>query len=435
MVIDGSAGASALLGLDGFVVLAHVEHDGELWLLVETTSERAGCPACGVRAVGHGRREVKVRDLPVAGRPVVLVWRKRTWVCPEPRCEKGTWSEESPAVLPRASLTERARWEICRRVGQDEDSVAEVARAFGVGWHTAMEAVRGRGTPLVEDPVRLEGTGALGLDETAFLLACAARHAVFVTGFVDLDSAKLLDVVLGRSAAAVTAWLTERPREWLAAVSVAALDPHRAYANGLIAHLGHATVVVDHFHSVRLANAAIDDVRRRVQQETLGHRGRKGDPLYGIRRLLLRGAERLDERAWTRLERGLDAGDLHGQVTAAFLAKELLRDVYGAVDLAHARRRLVAFYQYCVDAEVPELARLAKTISAWETEVLAYHTTGLSNGPTEAVNLLIEKIRRIGHGFRNFENYRLRLLLRCGHVKWQTRSTARIRGRHPRLVA
>lgn len=83
---------------------------------------------------------------------------------------------------------------------------------------------------------------------------------------------------------------------------------------------------------------------------------------------------------------------------------------------------------------MPELTRLARTVRAWEAPVLAYRTTGLSNGPTEAVNLLIEKVRRIGHGFRNFDNYRLRLLLRCG-VRWQTRPAARMRGRQPRLVA
>jgi transposase len=86
------------------------------------------------------------------------------------------------------------------------------------------------------------------------------------------------------------------------------LDPFRGYANGLLAQLGHATVVLDHFHAVRLANAAVDDVRRQVQQEMLGHRGRKGDPLYGIRRLLLVGAERLDERGRSRIAAG-PAGD------------------------------------------------------------------------------------------------------------------------------
>jgi hypothetical protein len=61
---------------------------------------------------------------------------------------------------------------------------------------------------------------------------------------------------------------------------------------------------------------------------------------------------------------------------------------------------------------VPELHRLARTIDAWRNELLAYFDTGgISNGPTEAMNLLIKKIKRTGHGFRNFDNYRLRLLL------------------------
>jgi len=94
----------------------------------------------------------------------------------------------------------------------------------------------------------------------------------------------------------------------------------------------------------------------------------------------------------------------------------------------------VAFYQHVADADVPELTRLAKTVSSWETEILNYHVTGISNGPTEAQNLIAEKLRRIGHGMRNFENYRLRLLLHSG-VEWDTPATARIRRRHPRLIA
>jgi transposase len=433
-VKHASDGATALLGMPGFVAGGHLEMDGEVWLRVETMVGAVGCPGCGTRAVGHGRRWVRVRDLPMAGRPVVLVWGKRRWRCPDPDCEVNTWTETTEAIGARASLTVRARAEMCRRVGEDEDSVAVVARDFGIGWHTAMAAVRDHGRPLVDDPQRLEGVDAVGLDETRFLAATPTHRTVYVTGFVDLDRARLLDVVPGRSGQAVRDWLGRRPGDWLAGIDVVALDPFRGYANGLLAHLGHATVVIDHFHAVRLANAAIDDVRRRVQNDTVGHRGRTGDPLYGIRRLLLVGHERLDGRGWDRMMTGLAAGDAYGEVGAALLAKELLRETYAAVDHHHARRCLVVFYQWCAEADVPELVRLAKTISAWEHEVLAYHTTGMSNGPTEAVNLLIEKVRRIGHGFRNFENYRLRLILRCG-VTWQTRHTARIRGRQPHLVA
>lgn len=87
--MNSSDGATALLGMPGFVVGAQLVVDGELWLNVETTADAAGCLACGTRAVGHGRRRVKVRDLPMAGRAVVLVWNKRTWRCPEVDCEVG----------------------------------------------------------------------------------------------------------------------------------------------------------------------------------------------------------------------------------------------------------------------------------------------------------------------------------------------------------
>lgn len=434
MSVHGSDGATALLGMAGFVVGAQMLENDEWWLLIETTADRAWCPTCGVRAVGHGRRRVQVRDLPIAGRPVRLVWTKRVWRCADPDCATKTWSETSELIPPRASLTARAGVEICRRVGEDADSVAEVARAFGVGWHTAMAAVRSHGEALVDDPDRLGGPSTLGLDETSFLRAGPTHPRVMVTGFVDLDRHRLLDVVEGRSGQVVRDWLDQRPADWVEAIRVAVIDPFRGYATGLADRLVDATIVVDHFHAVRLANAAIDDARRRVQQAQLGHRGRKDDPLYRVRRTLLVAHDRLTDTQRERVVTLLRSGDPDGEVAATYLAKELLREVYAARSLRTARRRLQRFYEHCDHASVRECRRLAKTIRAWETELLAFHTTGRSNGPTEGINLLIKKVKRVGHGFRNFTNYRLRLLLHCG-VEWQTPSTARVRGRQPRFIA
>jgi transposase len=194
-------------------------------------------------------------------------------------------------------------------------------------------------------------------------------------------------------------------------------------------------VVVDHFHAIRLANVVVDQVRRRTQQATLGHRGRKRDSLYRIRKLLLVAAEQLTSRGRARLRAGLALGDPTGEVAAAWQGKELLRAVYAAVGMAAARAALGRFYRWADGVGVAELTRLARTVRAWEGEILAFHVTGgCSNGPTEAMNLLIKKVKRVGHGFRNFANYRLRLLLHCG-VAWQTHRTARLRGRSPRLVA
>ncbi len=263
-----------------------------------------GCVGCGERAELHGRRTVRVRDLPAGGRPVVLCWRKRIWRCREPACGVRTWTERAAAIRPRAVLTERARAEACRRVGKDAHAVAAVARDLGVGWATIMRAVADHGTPLVDDPVRLDGVATLGLDETTFLKATRLAPTRWVTGLVDLEQSRLLDVVADRTRAAVDRWLGTRPRGWLAQVGTVALDPWRGYASALVVPLGHATVVVDHFHAIRLANLVVDQVRRRTQQATLGHRGRKRDPLYRIRKLLLTAAEQLTSRGRVRLRAG-----------------------------------------------------------------------------------------------------------------------------------
>ncbi len=432
--------AAAMLGLPGFRVLATAEFDGELQVQVETTEDLVGCPRCAAVAVCHDRRLRLVRDLPAGGRPVVLCWSKRVWRCRQRACPQATWSEHTEVVRPKGVLTERARAEACRRVGQDAHSVAQVAADLGVGWPTIMRAVREFGQRILNAEWVDQAVTQLGVDETAFLAATARSHTQFVTGLVDLKPAgggpaRLLDVVQGRSGAVVSDWLTERGSQWCARVQVAALDPFRGYDTAFRTGLPTATVVLDCFHAVKLANTAVDSVRRRVQQQTLGNRGRTGDPLYGIRRVLLRGAENQTVTSLTRLLDGLAAGDDHNQVGHAYIAAQELRHVYGARDLAQARDRLFAFYTACADTDIPELHRLARTISAWQNQLLAYFTTGrASNGPTEAVNLLVKRIKRVGFGFRNFDNYRLRLLLHCG-ITWNTHRTTRIRGRSPRMAS
>ena len=335
-----SASGSALLGLDGFQLVSAELVAGEWQLAVQTTATMIGCVGCGVRAAPHGRRTVRVRDLPIGGRPVVLAWRKRLWRCREPACGVRTWTERVAMIRPRAVLTERARAEACRRVGKDAHAVTAVARDLGVGWATVMRAVADHGRPLVDDPTRLEGIAALGLDETSFLKATRVAPTRYVTGLVDLERGRLLDVVADRTRTAVDGWLGARPHSWLARVGTVAIDPWRGYASALVARLGHATVVVDHFHAIQLANMVVDQVRRRTQQAILGHRGRTRDPLYRIRKLLLTAAEQLTSRGRARLRAGLAAGDPGDELVAAWQGKELLRAVYAASDLAHARAAL-----------------------------------------------------------------------------------------------
>ena len=119
----------------------------------------------------------------------------------------------------------------------------------------------------------------------------------------------------------------------------------------------------------------------------------------------------------------------------AWQCAQTLRSVYHAADATEGRRRARQVLDSFPSCPIPEVARLGRSLRSWRAEFLAYFdTAGASNGPTEAINLQVEKIRRTAHGFRNFRNYRLRLLLYSG-VVWQTPRTAQIRTRRPRLVA
>src|SRR6476660_1598927 len=154
---DTASLCAALFGLAGFEILAAADAGGELELLVQTTAELVGCPVCGAVARAKDRRPTWVRDLPLAGRPVVICWVKRIWSCPHPLCEQRTWTELHHAIAPRAGMTERARVWAFEQVAGSDAALSRIATGLGVAWWTIMRQVIDRGTPQVEDPDRLAG--------------------------------------------------------------------------------------------------------------------------------------------------------------------------------------------------------------------------------------------------------------------------------------
>jgi transposase len=295
-VDDGSGLAEALLGLSGFRVVTVSETPQELVVLIETNADRAACASCGTWAQAHERMEVSIRDLACFGRAARLVWRKRRWRCVDTDCEARTWTETSVHVSARVLLTRRAGAEVCRQVGENARPVAELAEEMGVCWWTVMGAVIEHGTPLVDDPARVGPVEKLGVDETSWLKANRAHPTLYATGMVDLDAGIIIDMVKGNAADDLRRWLDRQDPAWLSAITTVTTDLAESYRAGLASHLAHAVRVADPFHVVRIANRCLDKVRRRVQQETLFHRGRQADPLYRVRKLLRAGQERLDQR-------------------------------------------------------------------------------------------------------------------------------------------
>jgi transposase len=415
-----------LVGLSGVHVTDVTRTRDRLVVTIETPPRTEGCRACGVVALSHGRRTRVLHDIPCAGVGVRLRWRQRTWACPDAGCPAGTFTETLPSlVAARGRLTVRAIWWAIRQLRTEHATIAGLARQLGTDWHTVWRSVRPRLVDLAADESRFAGVSTLGVDEHVWHHTphkAATKGPGMLTGMVDLSRdqhgrtrARLLDLVPGRTGKAYTDWLTARGEEFRAGVQVATLDPFRGYANAIDDQLTEAAPVLDAFHVVKLGADVTDQVRRRVQQETLGHRGHAGDPLYRVRNILRRGAEHLTDRQWDRLTTLLPAGDPNDEVLVAWQCYQQLRGVYQAKDLTAGRRLAEQVLESFHTCPIKEVARLGRTLRRWRGQFLGYFTTDrASNGGTEAINGIIELHRRIARGYRNRHNYRLRMLLVAG---------------------
>ena len=241
---------------------------------------------------------------------------------------------------------------------------------------------------------------------------------------MDVTGGQLLDIVPGRGAETPIRWLSAQPPAWRDAINWGVLDLSGAYRRSFDVALPHAGRVADPFHVTRLANGAIDETRRRTQNDTLGHRGRKNDPLYRIRRLLLAAHERLDDGADAKLRGLLTAGNPRGEVRLAQHAKENLRGLYDIDCPTIAGAYLTELADDLQDSDCPpELRRLGRTLANWHQAIINWHRARVTNGPTEAINNLIKRVKRAAFGFRRFAHYRIRALLYAGRPNWTLLAT------------
>lgn len=142
-------------------------------------------------------------------------------------------------------------------------------------------------------PDRVTSTEAVGLDEMLMVRRGVHRAQTWVSSIVDVASGQVLEIVEGPNSTAPLEWFQSRSDEWIAGVGWATLDLAGSYRAAFDLVLADAVQVADPFHLVRVANQALDECPRRLQQDTLGHRGRRDDPLYRARRRLSIASERL----------------------------------------------------------------------------------------------------------------------------------------------
>jgi transposase len=308
----------------------------------------------------------------------------------------------------------------------DRATVAAVARELGLSWDTvntiAMDATH---TIVAADTTRLDTVRVIGVDEHRWAHTRRRDQDGYVTVIVDLTPvlegtgrARLLDLVPGRSAAALTTWLTQQDQAFRDRIEVVAMDGFGGYKTAATEQLSQATAVMDPFHVVALAGTKLDLCRQRVQQQTCGHRGRTGDPLYGVRRTLRTRLPLLSTRQKVRLET-VFADEAHIAVEICWGFYQRMIAAYAHPDRRRGKTMMTAIINTLrrgVPDALEELAQLGHTLWRRRADVLAYFDHHASNGPTEAINGRLEALRRNALGFRNLTHYRLRSLLHCGNL-------------------
>jgi transposase len=405
----------------GHEVVGQRLEPGRAVLFCRVTEPDRWCRRCGCEGVPRDSVTRQLAHEPFGWRPTTLLVTLCRYRCSG--CGHVWRQDTSKAAEPRAKLTRGGlRWALSAIVCQHL-TVARVAEGLGVAWNTANDAVLAEGRRvLISDPARFDGVKVIGVDERVW------RHTrkgdKYVTVIIDLTGirdgtgpARLLDMVEGRSkAAAFKTWLNKRPQAWRDAVEVVAMDGFTGFKTATSEELPDAVAVMDPFHVVRLAGEALDQCRRRVQQQTCGHRGRSADPLYSARRTLHTGADLLTDKQKTRLD-GLFARDAHVQVEATWRIYQRMIAAYRDTDRAGGQRTMSTLIDAlgAVPAELTELITLGRTLKRRAADVLAYFTRpGTSNGPTEAINGRLEHLRGSALGFRNLTNYIARSLLETG---------------------
>jgi transposase len=428
VVSEPSEIVQALVGLKDVRVLYYERRGRQVELVIEQVVTDPRCPGCGGPARVKERPLVRYIDLPVYGTAMRLGWRKHRLRCPDPGCPRRSWVLGDHRIAAKQCLltTRAAKWATVQ-VGTGR-TVSEVAGELDCDWHTVNDAVTTYGQALLQaDRKRLNRTVAIGLDETSFVRLSQARTS-YATTVCDVEHHQIIDILPSRHFVDVAGFLNKQPAAWKQRIRFGALDMSATYAAVYTVILPTAAQVIDCFHVIALANRALDTVRRRVQNEQTGHRGRRDDPLYRARRMLLVGEERLEDKAAQRLASLLALGDPNAEVAIAYRVKERLREFYRATDLPTARAMLTELIEHCRRRSMPpELQKLGRTMHQWFDKICNYHLAKISNGPTEALNNLIKRIKRIGYGFRNFDNYRIRALLYAGKPNWRVLASIVVR--------
>ncbi len=191
-----------------------------------------------------------------------------------------------------------------------------------------------------------------------------------------------------------------------------ATDLSAAFISSVLENCPKAVQVLDHFHVVKLMNEKLDEIRR--AQYNLEKDINKRKVLKGTRYLLRNGTDIFDKEYKTRLDNALD---MNKPLSQAYYLIEQLREIWMQPNKQEAEKVMLDWVKQAQESKVPQLMKMAVTIMAYRTGILAWYDCPISTGKAEGINNKIKVMKRVPYGFRDESCFQLRLyaLHDCPH--------------------
>ena len=360
----------------------------------------AKCPECGRECSIHDCAPERTwRHLDTMQFTTLIRARTPRSDCPE----HGVKTMEVPWAAPQGRFTvlfERFAVEVLLASA----TISQACDLLGLSWDTAQEIMR-RAVERGLERRQLEALKHLGMDEKSF-----KRGQSYVTLLTDLDQSRVLDVVEERTTeAADQLWETLSP-EQKQTVEAVAVDMWEPFIRTIEKQVPNADIVHDKFHVSKYLGEAVDKVRRQEHKELMA----QGDEtLKGTRQLWLYNPQNFSPE---QVEEFSALKDLHLKVARAWAAKELFSKFWEYQEEGWARRFFKDWFGWVSRSRLKPVVEVAQMLKRHLDNLLTYLKHHITNAVTEGLNSKIQSLKSAARGFRNFQNYRLRILFFCGKL-------------------
>lgn len=353
------------------------------------------CPKCASPSSStYDHRWVTLKDEPIRHARVTLRVRKRRLWCKP--CQK-PFTEPLAGVKKGRRTTERFRAALMWACEVYTD-LKQVRKTFHCSNSFLYQAYYER-LELKRRTRMHEWPKTIGIDEHSFRRNPIYGHTEFASMIVDYDHRKVLDIVEGKTGAALSAGLSYIPaRERVQNVCIDMCDPFKSFAREFFPQ---AQLIADKFHVLRLLTPSLLRKRKEIT-------GTRSD--LRAKKLLLMSAHNLDYSASLAIRRFLEK---YPEMKEIYAWKERLHGFYRIRGYSRACQALTLMTDAMAISVIPEIKTLRKTLVKWRQEILNYFRTGLTSGLVEGFNNKAKVIKRRAYGYRSFKNYRLRVLNAC----------------------